>query len=267
MDLLYNDPNLDPQYQKQMRLQGVGAGAAGGFGGALVGAGIGAGIGTLIAPGVGTAVGASLGAAGGGIFGAGAGVLSSKQRRYTEALAKSQIERGQQAEKNLIRPVYQRPNEINQSLNIQKGMAEEGLSQQAKDYNQMLIDRNTAYALQQLEGRKAGIAGIGALNQGLNDNALELAMQDEAARRSYTQNYVSGLQNAAQYSDKEFDINKFQPYELALQKAMALQGAGLQNINTAYGQRGKAAMDYAGFIQGAASNSLGGITQGVGSIK
>jgi hypothetical protein len=242
MALFYNDPNIDDQYEKQMRRKGAGAAGAG----ALAGAGTGAAIGTMIMPGIGTGIGAGVGALAGGV----AGVLSSKQRRYTEALAKSQIKKGQEAEKNLVRPTYERPGEITQDLNIKRGMAEEGLSQQAKDYNRMMMDRNVAYSLQQLEGRKAGLAGIGALQQGLQDNAMRLSMEDETARRANTLAYTQSLQNAAQYSDKEFEINKMQPFELALQRAMALQGAGLQNLNTAYGQRGKAAMRYVGMLQG-----------------
>lgn len=177
---------------------------------------------------------------------------------YQKALGRSQSQRGFEAEKNLVRPTYQRPGEITQALNIQKGMAEEGLSQQAKDYNRMMMDRNVAYSLQQLEGRKAGLAGIGALQQGLQDNAMQLAMQDEAARRANTQAYVSGLQQAAPYSDKEFQINKMQPYEMALQRAMALQGSGLQNIWGAKQSKAQLGKEATQFALGTLQQALGG---------
>ena len=133
----------------------------------------------------------------------------------------------------------------------------------------MMMDRNTSYALQQLEGRKAGIAGVGALNQGLNDNAMQMAMEDEAARRANTNAYTQGLQNAAQYSDQEFQLNKMQPYEMALQRAMALQGSGLQNMygaKLAFGNLAKEGFQTALQLgMGAATGGASGITSGLGS--
>jgi len=71
-------------------------------------------------------------------------------------------------------------------------------------------------------------AGQGQMNRGL----LALAQQEA---QDY-QRRISGLEQArgvaAQYRDREFDINEFQPYQEAMRAKAALTSAGLQNLYT-----------------------------------
>jgi len=228
-----SDPNLDAEQQdwlrkKENRTLGIstGVGAVTGLG--IPGAAIGAGIGTLANK-----------------------IL--QPIRYRKALGQSQTARGYEAEKNLVRPDYVEPERVKQSLNLQGYLAQTGIPQESKDYNQAMVDRNIAYTLQQTEGRKGGLAGLGALSQGQMDNANQLMGQDSATRLSNIDKYASGLMGAAGYQDKAFDLNKMQPYQMAYQRVMALQGSGLQNTYGASQEQSQLAQQ--------------GVATGLGAIK
>lgn len=242
--MAYNDPMIDDKYERQSKIKGGGSALAGAGAGALIGS---------VVPGVGTAVGAIAG----GLIGGAAGLLSSKKRRNQEALAKSQMDRGLAIERSLERPEYKRPEEIDQTVELARRSSMEGMPQESEDLARAQMDRNLAYSLGQIESRKGGLMGIGAMGDQMSQFSNSLAATDAQARMANRGAYSQALQNAAQYSDKEFQYNQAEPYMMKYNQAMALQGAGLQNLSQAYNERGRAAMNYAMMIGNAATRAGG----------
>lgn len=230
-----NDPMIDDKFERQAKWKGAGSAAAGAGAGALIGS---------VVPGVGTAIGAVAG----GLIGGTVGLISSKKRRHQEALGKSQAARGLALERSLVRPTYTRPKEINQSVELARRTAMEGMPQESADLAQAQMDRNLAYSLGQMETRKTGLMGIGAMGDQMNQFANSLAATDAQMRLAGRAGYGQALQNAAQYSDKEFQYNQADPYMMKMNQAMALQGAGLQNQSQAFNEQGRSAMNYAMLI-------------------
>lgn len=143
-------------------------------------------------------------------------------------LAIYQLVRANQLRRN--RPEYDIPDEVMQNQNIAKTMAMEGLP--AAQYNraQANIDRNTAFGLRSASSRRGGLVGLGGMVQGANDAYANLDASDAAARRQ-TQGVLMGQnQNVAQYLDKAFQINELEPWQMDMQAAAAMEGAGINNL-------------------------------------
>lgn len=143
-------------------------------------------------------------------------------------LAIYQLVKANQLKRN--RPEYDIPDEVMQNQNIAKTMALEGLP--AAQYNraQANIDRNTAFGARTLGSRRAGIAGLSALEQGANDAYANLDAADAAARRQNQGVLMGQNQNVAQYRDKQWQLNELEPWQIDMQAAAAMEGAGINNL-------------------------------------
>lgn len=130
------------------------------------------------------------------------------------------------------RPTYEIPPEIQQNLNQSQQMALEGLPDQQKQQYINNIQRSQDFGLQQLSSRKAGLAGLGGVVQSGDDSYNNLLTQDANARQKNQQGLLNARSTMAGYKDKAFQLNQLDPYHDKAAAARALQGAGLQNINT-----------------------------------
>lgn len=141
-----------------------------------------------------------------------------------------QFIQGQKAKKGLERPEYEIPEEIKANLSQAELMALEGLPAQQKQEYIENIGRATATGLRGLKTRKAGLAGVEGLAQTETDAYKQLLGMDVAAKRQNIQNLMSQRETMAGFKERQFDINKMQPYLQKYGEAQAMIGAGAQNI-------------------------------------
>jgi hypothetical protein len=152
-----------------------------------------------------------------------------------------QVGKGKTMAKNNIRPVYQRPGEVNQGL----ALAEQGY------YNAVMP--GTSQAINNISASGAGsfnaatqaasssgdvLDAISKINFNQGQQFNDLASQQALYKQQQLGNLQSQLANSAQYTDKEFSYNKDSPYQDEAAAASAMIGAGNQNIGSAASELG-----------------------------
>jgi hypothetical protein len=137
--------------------------------------------------------------------------------------------KGYSAQKNLVRPRYQIPQEVTDNLSDAQRMAIQGLPEQQQKMYVDNVQRGMNQGLQQLGTRQAGLAGIGGLVQNQNDayrNLLAMSAQQQMAN----QQQLYGARNAvSEFKNHAFQVNQMEPYMNKAQMAQAMIGSGLQN--------------------------------------
>ena len=163
------------------------------------------------------------GGAGQGLANLGGGLLSGvvgffQRRKAKKALA------------NLHRPEYNIPNEILQNQKRAEMAANEGLPSQ--QYNQAMqnIQLNQNRALTAAGGRRSALMALPGIQQQSNDQVLNLDMKDAQARMANQQQLYGINSQVAGYKDKQWDINKMQPYQRDYNYNMNLLASGNQNL-------------------------------------
>lgn len=155
-----------------------------------------------------------------------------------------QAYKGNQQRDNLVRPVYEIPDEIKQNLTQSQIMALQGMpAQQRQNYLQQ-IAQSSQMGLRALSDRKAGIGGIGNIVQTENNANNNLLAQDSSARLANQLRLSAQRGIMAQYKDKQFNINQLQPYERAYGESGQMINAGMQNVGGALGTAANAGMSY-----------------------
>lgn len=134
--------------------------------------------------------------------------------------------------KNLKTPQYQIPDEFIQNKNIARQMAQLGLPQQ--QYNNQLNQINAGQAGAVAAASRSANPGaaISAIQGQTNAATNNLAAEDSQARQTNERYYLD--QNAQLGGQKlaQQQANVFDPYTQKYNEAAALQGAGMQNVNT-----------------------------------
>jgi len=128
------------------------------------------------------------------------------------------------------RPEYDIPKEVMENQNMARNMAMQGLPAAQYNRGQANIDRNTAFGLRQSSSRRGGLVGLAGMEQAANDAYNNLDVADANARRQNQQGLMQQNQNVAQYRDKQFQLNELEPWQIDMQAASAMQGAGIQNL-------------------------------------
>ncbi len=102
------------------------------------------------------------------------------------------------------------------------------------------INRNTTNALGQLQDRRAGIAGVGAINQQANDATLNAQVQAENQKNQRFGQLGGATQMQNQDNRFKFQTNEVDPFQLKLslasmksQAANSRYNAGLQTLSNA----------------------------------
>jgi len=146
------------------------------------------------------------------------------------------------------RPQFEVPEEIIQNVQLAKQQAMVGMPEEQRRAAMRDISRSQAFTAGQLGTRKAGLTGLGALNQQTQDASLNLAAQDAAMRQANQGRVFEQQDLLGQYRAQEFEINRLQPHLQQLQalrgESQGLLGAGLQNIGAGIQTAGLA--DWAG---------------------
>jgi hypothetical protein len=145
--------------------------------------------------------------------------------------SKDQAKQAEELRANNQRPIYKTPDAINKSMDIARMLSLQGLPGQNLALDQL---RQTSASgvravtdLAQDPAAKAAMAA-GLYSQEMNQ-VNQLNMADAQARTSNLQSLGSAYGILAEYQDKEFGINKMQPYDNAMAAASALTGASMQN--------------------------------------
>ncbi|MES3018230.1 MAG: hypothetical protein V4721_10645 [Bacteroidota bacterium] len=160
----------------------------------------------------------------------------------TAALGAAQLGYGLYQQSKNKRPTYQIPDEIRQNLNQAEHGATQGMSEATQQQYLSHLERGSAQALAASKTRGGGLAGIGQLNQNMNDGYLNLAVQNDQIKQANKDKLYGMRQNVADYKDQQFQINKQNPYYEGVAKNDAMMGSGIQNVSTGL-QTGFGAMD------------------------
>jgi hypothetical protein len=131
------------------------------------------------------------------------------------------------------RPVYQRPEEINQMVQVAKNLAAQRTMPGYNTYADRIgSDAAAAYGriAEGTAGTGAGLGAAAQMNVGANRALQDLGV---ANANYYTQNQgtlMNALSSAAPYADREFEWNAAQPYMEAARASAAMREGSLQNM-------------------------------------
>lgn len=132
------------------------------------------------------------------------------------------------------RPKYEIPSAEKAALNLQRMLA----SSNAPGYTQAKEDVEAGGANALLQSMKFGTPNVAQMYKNKTDALLDLNTNNEMFRERQLGNLTNKLSEYAGFQEKQFDINKMQPYNYAMQQSMDLKDASNQNIYGALDQGG-----------------------------
>lgn len=163
-------------------------------------------------------------------IGAGTAVVGTGMKLYSGLHQQSQANK---IDANNPRPDYVIPQEYYDNVNMARNMAQVGLPQQ--QYNNQLnnINTNQAGAIQSLSNSANPGANLASIVRGGDAATNTLNAQDAQARDANQRVYMQQLGVLAQQKLAQQQSDKFDKYTEQFNKAAALRGAGMQNVNSA----------------------------------
>ena len=132
--------------------------------------------------------------------------------------------------KNLTRPEYQIPSEIEQNMSEAELMSYYGMPDAQKQSYMQNIQRSGQQALSGTADRKGGLGMVSAIQQNQQDSYSNLLSADVQQRMQNIQNAQNMRSVMAGYKDKAFQMNEMEPYQQDYAEAQGLIGAGMQNF-------------------------------------
>jgi len=132
--------------------------------------------------------------------------------------------------KNLTRPEYQIPSEIEQNMSEAELMSYYGMPDAQKQSYMQNIQRSGQQALSGTADRKGGLGMVSAIQQNQQDSYSNLLSADVQQRMQNIQTAQNMRNVMAGYKDKAFQMNEMQPYQQDYAEAQGLIGAGMQNV-------------------------------------
>lgn len=135
--------------------------------------------------------------------------------------------------KNIKAPTYERPEEIGDLLSLYQQRA--NISQIPGQENmESRMDAATASSIGAAErAAPSSVAALGAVTDvyGKKQDAIRDLATTFAQYKAQRQAELGGaLQTAAGYSDKEFEMNKWLPYQVKMNELTSQKQAGLSNL-------------------------------------
>ena len=103
---------------------------------------------------------------------------------------------------------------------------------------------------------KFGTPNVAQMYKNKTDALVDLNINNETYRERQLEGLTKGYEKYAPFQEKEFDINKMQPYNYALQQSMYLKDASIQNKYNALDQGGAAVITGMQGIGAGFKNSL-----------
>ena len=138
------------------------------------------------------------------------------------------------AKEEANRVKYKIPDEVYQNLNQSQQQALQGLPEEQKQQYLSNLQRSSSYALGQAGTRKAGLAGVSAINEQQNVGYGNMLAQDSAARMQNQQQLMGQRANVADYKNMAFSQEK-NAQDVYNAKVNANVGALTQNLMGAAG--------------------------------
>ena len=147
------------------------------------------------------------------------------------------------------RPTYTRPDEVNQMMDVYRKAA--GRSQlPGQDLMEEKLGRSTAAGVRQVgKYASSSSSALGAITDiygkeqdAIRDLGIQFASYKDAAERQL----AVGYGQAAQYSDREFEINKMRPWETRMNELQSQKQAGAENFWGGVTGAASTALDFAG---------------------
>lgn len=142
----------------------------------------------------------------------------------------AQYSKGVKDAKNLTRPEYHIPPEIEKNMTEADLMSYYGMPDAQKAEYQQNIQRTQQSAVRGIADRKGGLGTIVAAQQQTQDAYTKMLSMDVQQRMQNISRAQQMRATMAQYRDKAFQINEMDPYEQKYNEAQAMMGAGMQNI-------------------------------------
>jgi hypothetical protein len=173
----------------------------------------------------------------------------------------SQASKARKEQKSLWdnRPTYERPEEVNEMLDLYRQSAAR-TQLPGQDLMEEKIGSATAFGARSAERfAPSSTAALGAVTDlyGREQNAVrDLGIQFAQYKAAQEAQLARGLQVGAQYSDQEFQYNKQQPWDIRMNEASSQRQAGAANFWEGLQGVGSAAMDFVGTKY--AANAFGG---------
>jgi hypothetical protein len=135
--------------------------------------------------------------------------------------------------KKLKAPTYERPEEIGDLVKLYQERA--NISQlPGQEAMESRMDANTASSIGAAERvAPSSVAALGAVTDiyGKKQDAIRDLAVTFANYKAQRQGELGGaLQTAAGYSDKEFEMNKWLPYQVKMNELMSQKQAGIENL-------------------------------------
>lgn len=166
--------------------------------------------------------------------------------------------KGNQLANSMERPTFDIPQEILDNLTDAQIQALRGMPAEQKQQYLDNVMRSQQSALGAMGDRKAGLAGLGGVQQNAVDAYRNMLSMD-AQQRQTNELALQGVRSdVAGYKDKQFQINELDPYNQTMAAAEGMQGAGIQNFMGGVTSGAKMGLDYGMYNQ--FMNSLGSKT-------
>lgn len=167
----------------------------------------------------GALIGGPVGAAVGAVGGLGLGLWENHKNK----------EQAKKDEAN--RPQYQIPDEYKQQLSLVQQQSLQGMPQEQQQQFINNLQQSTAYGLNQLGTRNAGLAGVAQLNQNQNQGLANLASMSAQMRVANQDKYINQLGLMGDQKSQQFQLNKLNPYNVGVARNNANTGVLYQNLN------------------------------------
>lgn len=154
---------------------------------------------------------------------------------FQTGIGAAQFFKGNKMARNNIRPQYQIPGEIQGMLTDAQIGAMQGMpAEQITQYmNQLGASGNEQ--MRQIQAGSGGSAAnmlqnITAVNRNQNKGLMDLLSANAQQRLQNMRYYDQARQSMAGFRDKQWELNKLQPFQDKAKTASALVGAGMQNF-------------------------------------
>ncbi len=143
------------------------------------------------------------------------------------------------SEIDTARPEYKIPKEVFQNQSMYESMANSSRVP-GQSYIENQIGQNAANALgasQKVAGSSAeALSAISGIQQNTNNQINQLAQQGAQYQFINKDKLAAANQNVADYREKAFDMNQYQPYMMRLAEKKKLQQAAWDNAQTGANQ-------------------------------
>lgn len=141
---------------------------------------------------------------------------------------KKMLKKAAELEAQTERPVYEIPASVQAYLTTAQKQALQGMPEQQRQLYLDQIQRNASFAIAGNVDRSAGLQGVSAASQSLNDANANLLAMDNQQRQANIDKLQQARLTYGIYEDQAFDYNENQPYQLKAAAVRALKGAGEQ---------------------------------------